>query len=820
MQRALSALVMAVALAVPCGAATPGQPELTMTFEILPGGGAVKGVLTAPLTDNMQRELPADAAMDISVTRSAYSLGQSELQVQYFAGLAPGETVTFYDDISPRWEYNQQYTYMAQVTLPGYTFYTGYGNMRPGVAFNFEQNAFLLEPSADWKSVRLSAVVPHRDTDGLELTVDITSVVFYRAVDTSSWPYRYEELGSAVDFSPKETVYVIDDSPVQNATNHYMVRAITPYGYAEMSGSCYVGLDLPGAPMDVTAEKSADGALISWNAPENGLNWGYIDPETVTYNVYRCWSYGPTGRQLLAEGVSERSLTDTGAGLDAPLAVRYEVESVNERGVGKSAYSGYDYDIIVGPAYAMPFRETFDGGLDCEWHLASSSYYAQWYMATAGEYGSTPVTVNPKQGSGLIYVDYVYSKPPSGTTNTMTSYKIDMSGADNPYLSFWYYAIPDNDVTIAADCSADGGVSFGEPVVIRIADDTAEGAGWRQARMPLAGMKGSDAVVLRITTSYLDTPSSAIIDDVQVIDYPQVRGLTAEVDASAMSAVLTWSLPEDAPECVGFMGYIDGEETGEVASPWTVENLEYDHSYSFQVRPMYEDVEINASAPCVVVINSPAVTDFSVGDYDYTVLLMEVVPPVAYVSGYHGRGGLLRLPASVKFNDKEYSVQGVADAAFRGNASVESVTLPDGYSYVGREAFAGCGSLLAVSVPESLLTIGKRAFADCGALADVTFAGTQPPAVEADAFSGVAEGCKGHCPEGSAGKYAAVEALSHLDFGIAGIDAIAGGEDVVSVEWYDMAGRHLSAPASGRPCVARVRLADGRVLHRTVLPRH
>lgn len=38
MQRALSALVMAVALAVPCGAATPGQPELTMTFEILPAG--------------------------------------------------------------------------------------------------------------------------------------------------------------------------------------------------------------------------------------------------------------------------------------------------------------------------------------------------------------------------------------------------------------------------------------------------------------------------------------------------------------------------------------------------------------------------------------------------------------------------------------------------------------------------------------------------------------------------------------------------------------------------------------------------------------
>ena len=806
-------MVMAVAMAVPCGAATPGQPELTMTFEILPGGGAVMGTLTAPLTDNMQRALPADAVMDIAVTRSAYSLGQSELPVRTFSGLAPGETVTFYDDITPRWEYNQQYTYMAQVSLPGYTFYTGYGTMRPGVEFNFEQGAFSLDPAPDGKSVALSAVVPHRDTDGLELTVDISSVVFYRAADTSSWPYRYEVVGEVENPEPKSTVSVTDNAPASNVVNYYMVRAVTSYGYAEMSGTCYVGMDLPGAPIDVTAESCAEGALISWKAPEAGQNWGYIDPEAVTYNVYRCWSYGPTGRELLAEGVKELSLTDNGDGLETPLAVRYEVESVNERGVGASAYSGYDYDIIVGPAYALPFRETFDGGLTCEWSLGSTSYYAQWYLATVGEYGSRPVTVNPQQGRGLIYVDYVYNNPPSGTVNTLTSYKIDMSGADNPCLSFWYYAIPDNDVTISVDYSADGGSTFGEATVIRIADGAAEGAGWRQVRLPLKGMAGSSAVVLRFSTSYLDAPSSAMIDDVQVVDYPQVRGLKAEVDSSVMSAVLTWSLPEDAPECAGFVGYIDGEECGEVVSPWTVKELEYDHTYSFQVRPLYEDVEIEASAPCVVVINSPAVTDFTVGDYDYTVLGIDVVPAVVYVSGYHGRGGLLRLPGSVEFKDTEYSVQGVADGAFRDNSSLESVALPEGYAFVGCESFAGCGSLFGVSLPESMLHIGERAFAGCSALKDVTFAGAVPPAVEDDAFSGVAEGCKGHCPEGSAEKYMAVDALSHLDFGVAGVDELFSGEEVVSVEWYDMSGGRLSAPVPGRPCVARVRLSDGRVLH-------
>ena len=41
--------------------------------------------------------------------------------------------------------------------------------------------------------------------------------------------------------------------------------------------------------------------------------------------------------------------------------------------------------MIGGPAEDMPGREPCDGGQDCEWQHASTSYDAQWYMAAAGE---------------------------------------------------------------------------------------------------------------------------------------------------------------------------------------------------------------------------------------------------------------------------------------------------------------------------------------------------------------------------------------------------------------------------------------------------
>jgi hypothetical protein len=53
-----------------------------------------------------------------------------------------------------------------------------------------------------------------------------------------------------------------------------------------------------------------------------------------------------------------------------------------------------------------------------------------------------------------------------------------------------------------------------------------------------------------------------------------------------------------------------------------------------------------------------------------------------------------------------------------------NVTIPDGFTKIGKEAFRGCKSLASVEIPDSVTEIGKLAFYECESLASVEFGGT------------------------------------------------------------------------------------------------
>lgn len=800
-RQTLGAALLAATATAAVSAATPGQPQLAMSFELKGERGEVAGVLTAPLTDTYQNPLPENLKIDIDVFRSSHGLNQIDLPVGKFTGMAPGESVTFTDRISPAWEFNEEYTYTAVAKAGDYFFYTGYGQMIPGLEFMFDRDALTL--TAGLSDVEISVIVPSKMTTGMPLEQEIESMEFYRAVDMSSWPYKYALIHSVANPEMEETITYTDTKPFPDTRNYYRVRAVTKYGFAEVNGNCYVGEDIPAAPYPVTAQQTAEGVTVSWTAPDRGENWGVIDPQSLWYNVFRCYGYGNDERELIATHISETSFTDTGEGIEKPLAVRYEVQSGNSKGTGGSNFSSYDYDLIIGPAYRLPFSETFDGGLTKEWLMNASDNRATWYTATFAEYGDRPVVrVNPYQGSGLIYVDYIYNSPASGSTNTLTSYKIDMKDMENPWISFWYYAIPDNDVWISVAASDDAG-SFGEGKLIRISENV-DKAEWRRALLPLENVGGSANAYLRFTTGFDDAPSSAILDDVLVLNYPTVSNIDASVDEETMTATVEWTLPvEGSAECLGFVGYVDGEEYGEVSSPWSYPGLEMDRVYTFQVRPLYEDVEVEASVAVAVNVATPVESEFTVGDYDYVVMDTldddASLPKEVCVAGYHGRGGLLRMPATVTYSENLYTVRGVGEEAFAGNASVESVTMPDGYTFIHRAAFRDATALEALSLPASMTVIGEEAFSGCSALEMINFAGEVPPAVAGNAFEGIAEYCKGTCPEGTEKTYSETPGLTEIDFGYnpdAGVGEI--GSDETGDLYFDLQGRRIPAPLPGQ----------------------
>lgn len=77
------------------------------------------------------------------------------------------------------------------------------------------------------------------------------------------------------------------------------------------------------------------------------------------------------------------------------------------------------------------------------------------------------------------------------------------------------------------------------------------------------------------------------------------------------------------------------------------------------------------------------------------------------LTGYYGPGGDIILPKNILK---------VGVSVFKDNASITSVTIPEGYLFIDDGAFDGCSNMTSVSLPSTLVEIGAFAFARCNRL--------------------------------------------------------------------------------------------------------
>ena len=91
-----------------------------------------------------------------------------------------------------------------------------------------------------------------------------------------------------------------------------------------------------------------------------------------------------------------------------------------------------------------------------------------------------------------------------------------------------------------------------------------------------------------------------------------------------------------------------------------------------------------------------------------------------------GAGDTVVIPA--EYGDLPIAT--IAAEAFRANATLKAITIPDSITAIGDYAFAECPLLETVSLPNSVTTIGKNAFSSCASLtsAKLSAALTEIPA--------------------------------------------------------------------------------------------
>lgn len=153
----------------------------------------------------------------------------------------------------------------------------------------------------------------------------------------------------------------------------------------------FIGRDLPGKPVDLSADLSADRKTVNlaWDTPEMGQYGGWYDRNGLSYRIVR----KPDGK-VLATNLTQTMFTDNT--ITSYGKYFYEVTARNADGVGASAVSP---TVQSGKAADLPIREGWE----------NSDTYPMWTIADNAATGNV-YTINHSQGyesPSAIGVSYI-----------------------------------------------------------------------------------------------------------------------------------------------------------------------------------------------------------------------------------------------------------------------------------------------------------------------------------------------------------------------------------------------------------------------------
>ena len=439
-----------------------------------------------------------------------------------------------------------------------------------------------------------------------------------------------------------------DDNDIpQMGTYTYVITAWTPDGNIgrETRASAYVG---PVAPEDVPAVRLVEGevagtAVLSWDAPAYDVDGDPLVPENLTYMVYVLGDYSQA-IPVIDEPVAARELTFKICEPDEKEFATFYVAALNlgleGEGLARSPM------VPVGKADALPYTDSFSKTDRTDKLLG--------YIVPAGSYGF--VELGNRESAGVAAQDGDDAFICLGTYSPDISIefftgKIDLTGAESPAVSMYYYKWSDSDTNFTDVLVVD---RDGNEIPVGYADNSRSGrVGWNLLVCPLDEVKGKEVkVVVRGTFSSHD---KMLYDNLRVADRLPVDLAATGVQAPArvevnvpyvvMADIANLGRDEATGYTVDLMlngetvataqgpAIAAGERTAvefkQTLSPLTQGKLEYTARVSIAGDGDASNDLSAATAPELVVSKFPAVTDLAASRADNGVNLTWSAPLTA-----------------------------------------------------------------------------------------------------------------------------------------------------------------------------------------------
>ena len=142
-----------------------------------------------------------------------------------------------------------------------------------------------------------------------------------------------------------------DENAIEGINTYYVVACSEKdVKGVKDSVRVYCGEDIPGAVGNITLAKSGTGVKVSWEAPTEGLNNGYVDAANIKYDVKRIPDEVVVAKDITATEFLDENLGDM-------QMYYYEVMAKNAVGEGK--YTRSMDGVFAGRPYEPPFALDF-----------------------------------------------------------------------------------------------------------------------------------------------------------------------------------------------------------------------------------------------------------------------------------------------------------------------------------------------------------------------------------------------------------------------------------------------------------------------------
>ena len=224
------------------------------------------------------------------------------------------------------------------------------------------------------------------------------------------------------------------DTEVETGFNTYRIVARNEAGEGgAVEVTAYVGQDMPVAPSNAVAHLNNDMSVtVTWDAPVQSVNGGYVDFDAVTYRVER----NSQSSGVVADGISATSYTDNIPVTEGQVNASYTITPLYNGNEGASASTN---SVVTGKPLDLPYKASFAWGEQENWtqdgEVADFDFYATGdiYDDWTGE----PLIEAPDYDGGFLVAESQYAD--YGQQSRLVSPMLNLNSVSVPTMKFMFH---------------------------------------------------------------------------------------------------------------------------------------------------------------------------------------------------------------------------------------------------------------------------------------------------------------------------------------------------------------------------------------------